>query len=242
MKIAILISGQPRNYQRGYEELKKTYLDKYDCDVFLHTWDSPKQTATQFFPNRPINEYTFADGWVDELLNLYKPTKYLIESPKIFDTANVIDKMWRQPLQATKSMYYSIAQAFTLTNPGYDYYIRSRFDIRYEESTSRLEQLDLTKLHVWDWDTDERVKHRGYYDVFAVGTYDTVGLYSNVYDRLNWYLMHDNDYQEFLNGGWPGQDSRLRNEYLLRWHLTTSGVPVTVHSNSIKHADGHIIR
>lgn len=242
MKAAILISGQPRNYQRGYEELRKTYLDKYNCDVFLHTWDAPKQTATQFFPNRPVNEYTFNDGWVDELLNLYKPIKYIIEPPKIFDADGVVDPMWRQPLQATRSMYYSIAQTFALTNPGYDCYIRCRFDIRYEESTSRLEELDLTKLHVWDWDTDERVKHRGYYDVFAVGTYDTLGIYSNVYDRLNWYLMHDNDYQEFLSGGWPGQDSKLRNEYLLRWHITTSGVPVTVHSNSIKHADGHILR
>ena len=32
MKIALCISGQPRAYKKGYEDLKKYYLDKYDID------------------------------------------------------------------------------------------------------------------------------------------------------------------------------------------------------------------
>ena len=38
MKIAVCISGQPRNYEKGYQELKKWFLGKYDCDVYIHTW------------------------------------------------------------------------------------------------------------------------------------------------------------------------------------------------------------
>jgi hypothetical protein len=129
-----------------------------------------------------------------------------------------------------------------LTKPGYDVYIRTRFDLRYEPSLTDISQLDLSKLHVWDWDTDSRVKHRGLYDVFAVGTYETIGIYSSLFQRMDFYLKHDAGYQEFLRGGWPGQDSGLRNEYLLRWHLKTSGVPVEIHPNTIPHADGHIIR
>jgi hypothetical protein len=240
--ICVILSGQPRNYKLGYEELKRTFLDRYKCDVVFHTWDAPSQSATQFFPNRPTNTYTFEDGWKEELLDLYKPIKYKFEQPIVFDNKNIVDPMWRQPLQNSKAMWYSVYQSFLLTPMGYDGYIRARFDIRYEPSTTDVDKLDLSKVNVWDWDTDERVKHRGYYDVFAAGSYDCIGIYSNVFTKIDWYLNFDENYKRHLHGGWPGQDSGLRNEYLLRWHLTTSGVPVEVHKNTIPHADGHIIR
>ena len=242
MKIAILISGQARNYEQGYDELKKAYLDWYDCDIYLHTWDQTVLQATQFFADRPAHEYKMDDNWTSDILDLYEPTGYLFEKQIVFDEKKIVDPMWRQPLQNSKSMWYSVQKAFEMVPKGYDVYIRTRFDLRYEESLMELEELDLSTLHLWDWDTDERVKHRGYYDVFAVGTYEQIGIYSQVYSRMDWYLNYDEDYKAFLRGGWPGQDSGLRNEYLLRWHLTSSGVPVTIHPNTMPHADGQIIR
>lgn len=242
MKVAILISGQPRNFDKGYKELYESYLSKYNCDVFFHTWDDTKFKATQFFHDRPPNEYLMEDTWKDELIQLYNPKKFEIEPPQIFDNKKIVDPIWRQPLQNSKSMWYSVMKAFQLVPDGYDVYIRTRFDLRYEPSLIDLSTLDLTKLHVWDWDTDERVKHRGYYDVFAVGTYDHIGIYSELYNKINWYLQYDDEYTAFLQGGWPGQDSKLRNEYLLKWHLMQSGVQVETHKNKIPHADGQIIR
>lgn len=242
MKVAILISGQPRNYRHGFWELKKSYLEKYKCDIYFHTWDDISFKATQFFVNRPVQEYNMDADWKPYLIDLYKPKQYKFDTPMVFDKNNIVDPIWRQPLQNSKAMWYSVLQSFSLVPKGYDCYIRTRFDLRYEESTLQLESLDLSKLHVWDWDTDLRVKHRGYYDVFAIGNYETMGIYSQVYNRMDWYLKHDEKYKEFLQGGWPGQDSPLRNEYLLRWHLTSSGVPVEIHSNKIPHADGQIIR
>lgn len=242
MKVAILISGQPRNFERGYEELRQSYLNKYDCDVFFHTWDDGKFAATQFFFDRPTQEYTLDDGWQQRITDLYHPKNYLFEKQIIFDNKNIIDPVWRQPLQNSKSMWHSAKQSFALTNDAYDVYIRTRFDLRYEPSLVDITKLDLNKLHAWDWDTDARVKHRGIYDVFAIGTYETMGIYCSLFDRMDWYLKHDEEYEKFLQGGWPGQDSGLRNEYLLRWHLQTSGVPIQIHQNTIPHADGHIIR
>jgi len=242
MKVAILLSGQPRNYQQGYEELKKAYLDRYSCDVYFHTWDSTEHLASHFFKDKPQHRYVFEESWKDKLVELYHPTQFTYEEPITFDNTNISDPIWRQPLQNCKSMWYSVQQTFTSVPKGYDVYIRTRFDLRYEPSTLDLEALDLSMLHVWDWDTDSRVKHRGYYDVFAVGTYDTIGIYSQVFSKIDWYLNYDEEYKKFLSGGWPGQDSGLRNEYLLRWHLTTSGVKVIEHKNTIPHADGQIIR
>jgi hypothetical protein len=242
MKVAILISGQPRNYHKGYLLLKKAYLDRYDCDVFINTWEGSTFQATQFFSDRPPNEYELEDEWESRIWSLYKPKSRRVSKPIVFDNKNIVDPVWRQPLQNTKSMFYSIRGAYDLAEEyvrpnKYDCYIRTRFDLQYEESTLDLESLDLSKLHVWKWDTDPRVRHHGYYDVFAIGNHDVMGIYSNVFPKIDWYLNYDEDYQRFLEG-----DSKLRNEYLLRWHLTTSGVDVVEHETNIPHADGQIIR
>lgn len=242
MKVAIVISGQPRNFEKGFDELYKTYLNRYDCDVYFHSWNAPVQAATQFFSDRPALQYTFNEEHRKKLLDLYKPVVYEFESVIQFDTNNIVDRIWRQPLQNSLSMWYSVWKSFMMAPAGYDAYVRTRFDLRYEPELAHLDTLDLSRIHVWDWDTDIRVKHRGYYDVFAVSNYDNLQIYANTFTKVNWYLNFDKDYKQSLSGGWPGQDSGLRNEYLLRWHLTRSGVPVTVHKNTIPHADGHIIR
>ena len=76
-----MMSGQPRNYKKGYEELKKAYLDRYDCDVFIHTWNSKEHKATQFFKDRPQNIYTMTDEWERELEELYQPVSIVYEEP-----------------------------------------------------------------------------------------------------------------------------------------------------------------
>jgi hypothetical protein len=237
MKVAILVSGQPRNFHKGFLALKKAYLNRYECDIYYHTWDANIFQATQFFSNRPSNVYEYDSDWHSRLNQIYNPKNYILEPPKIFDDKNIVDPVWRQPLQNTKSMFYSMKQVFDLTPTGYDCYIRTRFDLIYEEDTLDLEKLDLSKLHVWEWDTDIRVRHRGIYDVFAVGNYENIGMYSNVYPRLDWYLNYDQNYSNYLDG-----DSKLRNEYLLKWHLLQSGVSIETHSTHIPHADGQIIR
>jgi len=242
MKIAILISGQPRNYREGFEEIKKAYLDKYDCDVYIHTWEGGNFEATQFFADRPKQVYKYGETYLSELLELYKPKAYKFENPIIFDDKGIVDSMWRQPLQNSKSMWYSVKQSYDLVDGEYDCYIRTRFDLRYEDSTLDLNSLDLSKLHMWNWDTDQRVKHRGYYDVFAIGNKTNMGIYSSLYTKINWYLNYDEDYYQFLSGGWPGQDSGLRNEYLLKWHLTKSSIETEIHNTNMQNADGQIIR
>jgi hypothetical protein len=135
-------------------------------------------------------------------------------------------------------MWYSVQRAYELTEGlDFDCYIRTRFDLKYEESLLDLSKLDLSSLHVYDWDTNQDLKHRGHYDVFAIGNKINIGVYSHVFSKVDWYLNYDEEYVKFLHG-----DSGLRNEYLLKWHLRMSGISTVVHENSIPHADGHVIR
>jgi len=109
MKVAILLSGQPRNYYLGYDELKKSYLDKYDCDIYLHTWRGGNFEATQFFKDRPKQVYKYSEGYINDIIGMFGTTKSSFEEPIIFDDKGIVDPIWRQPLQNCKSMWYSVS-------------------------------------------------------------------------------------------------------------------------------------
>jgi hypothetical protein len=51
-------------------------------------------------------------------------------------------------------------------------------------------------------------------------------IYSEVFSNIISYVTNDPQFMEFLEGEWPGQDSPLRNEYLLKWHLVKNNVKV----------------
>jgi hypothetical protein len=221
MKLAILISGQPRNFKLSYEKLQEAFLNKYDCDVYFHTWKTTNFESTNFGGGN--FKYRLEEESFNQLLELYKPKSWLIEPPTTFDASGYCCPIWRQPLNNTLSMYYSIYKTYQLIDQEYDYVIRSRFDIDYS-------QFDLTLptsgINIPKWNTDPRVQHRGYYDVFAIGDSPSMKVYSEVFCNLFSYVANDENYLKFLQGGWPGQDSPLRNEYLLKWHLVKNNIEV----------------
>ena len=80
MKIAVCISGQPRNYKQGFAELKKWFLSKYDCDIYIHTWkdDSAMEAGHKFAQART---YEFEDDDYSKILDLFKPKDYFFQKP-----------------------------------------------------------------------------------------------------------------------------------------------------------------
>lgn len=221
MKIAICISGQPRNFKQSYESLKTYFLDKYDCDIYFHTWKTDNFESTNFgFGNY---QYNFNRNDFYNLSSIYQPEKYILEKPIIFDASGYKCPIWRQPLNNTLSMFYSIYRSFQLVEGDYDYIIRTRFDINYSKFNLEFPEEGII---LPEWNTDIRVKSRGYYDVFALGKPEDMKLYSQVFSNIISYITNDEDFLNFLNGDWPGQDSPLRNEYLLKWHLLKNNIKV----------------
>jgi hypothetical protein len=140
MKIAVCISGQPRAYAQGYEYLKKNLLDKYDCDIFVHTW---------------INKVYK----MDDVIDLYRPKSWQAEMPyeditekynKIY--TNTPDaKGW--PPYATASMFYSVFRSlvkkteYEILNGKYDWVVKTRFDYALN-GVLPFDQLDKNKLYI----------------------------------------------------------------------------------------------
>ncbi len=237
MKIAICISGQPRNFKQGYASLKTHFLDKYDCDIYFHTWRLSKFQSTDFgFGN---TKYSLTNEDYQNLIQLYNPKDWTIERPIVFDASGYQCPIWRQPLNSTLSMFYSIYKSIQLVEQDYDYVIRTRFDVEYSKFNLELPQEGIT---IPEWNTDPRVKHRGYYDVFAIGTQACMETYSEVFSNTISYITNDPQMIEFLQGGWPGQDSPLRNEYLLKWHLIRNNVKVQTLPTVEEKSDVGILR
>lgn len=138
MKIAVCISGQPRAYAQGYEYMKRNLLDKYDCDIFIHTWHNKVYRS-------------------DDVIELYKPVDFLVENTlsksfydsKFTNTPNAAG--W--PPHATVSMFYSMFQSLFLKTKHellfskYDWIVKTRFDYAIN-GVIPFDQLDINKLYI----------------------------------------------------------------------------------------------
>jgi hypothetical protein len=237
MKIAICISGQPRNFKQSYISLKEYFLDRYNCDIYFHTWKANNFESTNFgFGN---TQYLLTEEKYNDLIQLYNPKKYILEQPIIFDASDYKCPIWRQPLNNTLSMFYSIYKSIQLIEEEYDYIVRTRFDIDYSKLNLELPQEGII---LPEWNTDIRVKDRGYYDIFAIGKQSDMVLYSQIFSNVIGYITNDEQFITYLQGEWPGQDSPLRNEYLLKWHLLKNKIKIKILPTLEEKSDVGLIR
>jgi len=173
MKIAVCISGQPRAYAQGYEYLKRNLLDKYDCDIFIHTWHN--------------KVYRSAD-----VIELYKPTAYLVEDqlPKSQYNIKYINtpECTKWPAHGTVSMIYSMFQSMllkvkheTLYSP-YNWVVKTRFDYAIN-GVIPFEQLDPDKLYIPNC---RMVPERNFgNDQFAFGRTNIMNDYMSTYINMD---------------------------------------------------------
>lgn len=227
MRIAICISGQPRNFKQSYTSLKKYFLDKYDCDIYFHSWKTPLFESTNFGGGN--HQYQLNEEDYNELVELYQPKNYILEQPIVFDASGYQCPIWRYPLNTILSMYYSVYKSFSLckqSNTEYDLIIRTRFDLDYSQLPLDLDKIDKNLVYIPKWYTDERVSHRGYCGLFIVGNQSNLEKFSTLFSHIISYITLDSEFQDFLSGGWPGQDSPLRDEYLTKWHLIKNNIQV----------------
>jgi hypothetical protein len=72
MKIALLICGTRRNYKENYPTWQKYLLNKYNIDIFFHTYD--------VIGYHKQNNNTLTKNDIDNLINTIKPKNYIIDS------------------------------------------------------------------------------------------------------------------------------------------------------------------
>ena len=79
MKIAVCLYGHLRTWEHCYESLKKNLLDLYDCDVFMHTWDTV-DAKTQSWHDDLIKENCMVAGVCEKLFEKYGLKDLMVET------------------------------------------------------------------------------------------------------------------------------------------------------------------
>jgi len=82
MKVAVLLFGHLRTFEYCAPYLKKNFLDKYDCDVFIHTWNT-MDSETKSWDNKKSQHCPVTEAIKAKIKKIYNPRKILIEEQVI---------------------------------------------------------------------------------------------------------------------------------------------------------------
>jgi hypothetical protein len=229
MKIALTISGQPRRYRHGFKELKRWFLDRYDIDVYLHAWQDKQFYKYNFHDHGKLQRvYNVEESTYENLVNWYQPKDYLFEKAIKFDATD-LKGQHNQRLNSQMGMWMSLKRAWDLVEKSgikYDLVIKTRYDLlwthRVAETCPFLE--DITQVNPEAVNFFEYPPHWNMADqlndTFAVGGYDVMKIYHNVFPQMLRTIFVDPEYYNYYF-------DMFVNETLLRQHLRNHGVPLS---------------
>ena len=140
MKIAVQLFGHLRTYEECYPLLKQHLLDKYDCDVFMHTWDTIDHSTKTWHNRFMENAGSDTRSIEDKLKKIYSLKNLKIEHQNIEDLGviNAIDK--DISIYGMRCMFHSMQAVNSLreeyqqqTGAKYDFVITLRPDLQLLE-------------------------------------------------------------------------------------------------------------
>lgn len=144
MRVALCIIGQPRHFEETFPSIFKNIIKPNNADVFFHCWYDPEEAGEEikngglcYYKNRKKG-FIMPKGLDKNLVELYKPKKYIIEKQRFLKIES--DKMKGVDCTTGLSMYYSIMKSHDLVreyenenNFRYDFIIKIRYDMYCEE-------------------------------------------------------------------------------------------------------------
>ena len=188
MRVALCISGQPRNVSRGIENILKFF--KFDFDVFVHAWwdnNSNRDTFKKILYDGRKDEVSelMNNDWVCSLYENFDVNKILIEKQIQLTVPEILEK---RKLQFTHtfgvcSSLYSIYKCNELrrqfeieNNFEYDWVIRTRSDFGLSEP---LNINDFDKAFIYA--PNDNSHAYGFNDQFAIGSSKNMNIYSDAF-------------------------------------------------------------
>jgi len=137
MKIALCFAGLPRHYEKGYEYYKKNLFDRYEVDVFFHTWnDTEHEKVAELYKPK---DYSTSEKLDSEVINSrYTRCADAINFPA-YATVSSFFSIYHSCLLKTN---YEMRNGFT-----YDWVIKTRFDYALNIEIP-FEKLDNSKVYV----------------------------------------------------------------------------------------------
>ncbi len=173
MKIALMLSGQPRYIKECFSSIKQNLLDLHDVDIYAHFWWD-KSYIGQKFKFHALDTYkenmgkVFLDTygeWIKEVKFEKQPNFNLsfldFNSGEQADQIGDNREMWCKEVAIKQMcMWSSMRKSFDMVqNDKYDYYIRARTDLilnqpleleKYQNNSLYIDEFE-NKSQLCDW-------------------------------------------------------------------------------------------
>lgn len=213
IKVALCISGHLRTFESNFESVKQYILSKFDCDVFIHTWDimgMPYRQMDRKIANSSTNNL------ITVINNLYKPKKLIIEPSKPFRETPIMRQRMidNRDIPGILSMYYKIEACNKIkrdyedqNHMKYDFVIRFRGDLFMEQTFPISKSLDTKFIYFPTYGN-----FGGLNDQLAFGSSPVMDIYSSLYSNINSYMT---------------QGAIMNPEKLLKFHIGFQNLPVS---------------
>lgn len=212
MRVAVCFKGFTRHWKTNYDSWQRMF-EKYDTDVFVHTWDTEEYKDHRDVINLESGNVGGHKLEIDSFIDAYKPRAIVTETYSDFHNRFVEESMWLEENRKEymkqypdrhwmwygryvpmMSVFYKWSQVSKLkqqyerhNNFIYDIVLHTRTDFQPVESFI-LERTDHIVTGPWPntYDTQHWVDyHKGMNDLWAYGPSEKMDMMSNVYERLN---------------------------------------------------------
>ncbi len=199
MKVAVILTGHSRDYNKSYETFNKNVLQRYDCDVYFNTWDvnqsSPDRNLNRTFniPQKKVDtiaitsqyspylkEYNF-ENWEEYQKNRFQPIQFLDRENDVFKTNERAIYHGSYWVERLRDQWWMVQKAWKLidTPNNYDVIFRSRFDLNIEDI-----QFKKAKFVVPKSEVEFHKIGTNWSDHMAYGEPDTMEKYCNMFDHI----------------------------------------------------------
>ena len=249
MKVALCISGQPRSAVETYPFIYENIIKPNNADVFIHM-HYDKDNLYMDKSHADNGNCVLPEGIDNTVIDMYKPIRYLVESPRNFRKPhfNITDKRlenikkmnhhkkWTDEdvkqhiMKQITSMYYSIFKCNELkeiyaneTGIRYDYVIRIRFDLVVYHPII-CSQLDPNYIYYLEMgQPDELIS-----DWLNIGSNAIMNVYSSLYfsmDYINQFRFFKK-HQRQINTLEPSDICGGGGEYMIRDLMYLHKIPI----------------
>lgn len=203
MKVAICLSGQPRNIKIGYKFIDKYLLqpnNDHEIDVFAHCWYNPEDVGKPY-----TSAQQYAEGHVGVtqkdadvyLIEKLKPKKHIIEKEINFKEYSKNFKSHPNAKQdVMSSIFYSIHTCNKLkteyeveNNFSYDVVVRTRYDlayfspIKFSDYSSTLDKITVLENYQKDQDLYNSI-NLPMPDIFSFSNSHNMDIFCSVYPNM----------------------------------------------------------
>lgn len=177
MKVAVCFAGLPRFSHTRLQNWKTNLIEKYDTNVFVHSWKTNSQILL-------------------DLQQYIQITGLIIEPLQTFDTSLYKARVWphRSNPNSVLSMWSSINKSFDLAfkyaaqnNFSWDIMIRARWDWEFDRIDLVIDDSIHVPVdpglsgHLFSYNNQTICAHN---DQFAWGSVDNMKVYSDMYYHI----------------------------------------------------------